>query len=171
MKQWTENFLLLRCLLVLHWSGFYLLPSSRVIPEINKYSEISIKLESQRSWEPTGCAASQLQRVRLDFSFCNTEPCGYRLRLFFSEVTFSGCFKVASVFFSFLRSFLQSLGQCQDDVASGSVSAGDCGCGEPCVGCARAAPQPSLPGGCFRDAEQQGFRDPTRERAQGILEN
>lgn len=39
------------------------------LPEINKYSEVSVKLESERSWKPTSCASSQLQRVSLFFFF------------------------------------------------------------------------------------------------------
>lgn len=42
----------------------------------SKYSEVSVKLKSERSWKPTSCASSQLQRVRLFFSsFWNTESC------------------------------------------------------------------------------------------------
>lgn len=53
------------------------------LPEINKHSEVSVKLESERSWKPTSCASSQLQRMRLfSSSFWNTESCGYGLQLF-----------------------------------------------------------------------------------------
>lgn len=62
----------------------------------------------------------------------------------FSEVKFFGCFKIASMFFSSLCFFLQSLGQLQDYPVIISISAGDNEWRGTCVTCSMVTLQPSL---------------------------
>lgn len=136
-----------------------LLPSSLFSPAWNKYTEVS---KSERSWEPTSCATSQLQRVRLFFSSsCNAESCGYGLQLFFSEVTFSGCRKVASVFFSSVP-FYRVLANTRTTRWALAFSQ-ETDCRGSCVICTRVGPQPSLvwegASGMLRSLERKISRD------------
>lgn len=133
------------------------------LPEINKCSEVSVKLEFERTWKPTSCASSQLQRVRLFFFFLLQHRILW-IRAPTVSLKFLGCFKIASMFFSSLCFFLQSLGQLQDYPVIISISAGDNEWKGTCVTCSSVTLQPPLLcGGASGMLSIRGLRFPERK--------